>query len=681
MKEKLVIATIITVALVCTSCFIIASSEQVVADDQNTTQNDVLLNQNSDYRMMIGDNLYLTTYPNYVGYVVISGYGPSYDYSEKEVPWSEIGLDKDKIKDVWIRQSYSQDIEIIGLFKDCKNLTSVSIESPVKIGASAFKDCASLKTVDFDKIKYVGNSAFENCTSLERVHLDYGDEKGSYYFTFIVGDNAFKNCTALKSIYLNNVDKIGKSAFENCKSLVAADIWVRNELKEATFKDCDGLKFVFFERPTNNIGKEAFMGCTSLLQVYLKGQNVIEDKAFYDCISLDVIDFGHIKSIGRYAFAFSAIKNVDVAPESISDHAFIGCSKLKTAKIYGDIKYLESGVFKDCISLESVYFDKPIDIGDSAFNGCSSLKNISMEKIRNIGNSAFADCSDLKVLSFPQSEDIKIKIGDYAFKNCNIERLEIGDSVIEIGTNAFFNETNPGSLSKIVFGNSLETIGDKPFSFDLLTEDGTKITDVKDLNGSIFLKEGDSYVRHAKVAVTVDEYVVLTYEGKEYSDETIYVGVGEKVVIVYRSMEKCDATLFINIEEIEGQEGKPIDLTISEDTYITVRYVPSAEGGDPEDHKKLVTFEEGIIVMDGDEIVENGSYVDYGTELTVSIADGSDFVKIKVGNTVVDGKWIVSEDVSFKGFKPEDNHSEITSVVAIAAIASVVLGLFVLCRH
>ena len=82
-----------------------------------------------------------------------------------------------------------------------------------------------------------------------------------------IGDKAFKNNTKLKKVRLNsNIDNIGTSAFENCKSLTSINLNQTNIkiVKSATFKECIKLKGLTFPKGISKIGTNAFKDCKSL---------------------------------------------------------------------------------------------------------------------------------------------------------------------------------------------------------------------------------------------------------------------------------------------------------------------------------------------------------------------------------------------------------------------------------
>lgn len=80
-------------------------------------------------------------------------------------------------------------------------------------------------------------------------------------------------------------------------------------------------------------------------------------------------------------------------------------------------------------------------IGDYAFYFCTKLETVTLtgseHNLVSIGESAFHNCGALKVFNPP---DTLQSIGRYAFVNCtSLSFIEIGDNVLDIGYNAFYN--------------------------------------------------------------------------------------------------------------------------------------------------------------------------------------------------------------------------------------------------
>ena len=101
-----------------------------------------------------------------------------------------------------------------GLFKDCANLTSVSIPIEVSnIGADTFRDCTSLTDVDLGIVSRISTNAFYGCTSLR--YMFFPD-----FATIQIDGGAFDGCTALSSLEFmsGTLPTVTNSAFPSAPS-------------------------------------------------------------------------------------------------------------------------------------------------------------------------------------------------------------------------------------------------------------------------------------------------------------------------------------------------------------------------------------------------------------------------------------------------------------------------------
>lgn len=112
-----------------------------------------------------------------------------------------------------------------------------------------------------------------------------------------------------------------------------------------------------------------------------------------------------------------------------------------------------------------------IGIGDNAFKDTQNVYYLTVpEEIKYVGESAF-EHSFLKEITFVNIEHIS----DFAFKNCTqLEKIELGDGVGKIGTEAFCHT----AITSVVFPATTEEIGPGAFAYceSLQTIDFSRIT-------------------------------------------------------------------------------------------------------------------------------------------------------------------------------------------------------------
>ena len=147
---------------------------------------------------------------------------------------------------------------------------------------------------------------------------------------------------------------------------------------------------------------------------------------------------------------------------SISNYAFMNCSKLTTINIPENCNSLGTSAFESCTALTSVTLTSECTtIGDYAFAGCSSLALVTMaEGLEKIGEGAFFQCthSNFKTMNLPQSVE---EIGESAFALCtNLKTVTIGNQLYQLSPSTFQLCQN---LTTITLGNNILEIGEGCF--------------------------------------------------------------------------------------------------------------------------------------------------------------------------------------------------------------------------
>ena len=205
-----------------------------------------------------------------------------------------------------------KDIIPVGLFRNCDNLTSLTIpDSVTTIGDRAFSGCDSLTSVTIpNRVTTIGNSAFSGCRSLTSVTIPDS--------VTTIGNSAFSECRSLTSVTIpDSVTTIGKYAFSGCagKAIINCNIP---------------------DRTSGNDYHDVFYGA-KFTEVII-GDNVtrIGYGAFYECSSLTSVTIGDsVTTIGWHAFAY--------------------CESLTSVTIPNSVTTIGDEAFKSCSSLTSVY--------------------------------------------------------------------------------------------------------------------------------------------------------------------------------------------------------------------------------------------------------------------------------------------------------------------------------------
>lgn len=394
-------------------------------------------------------------------------------------------------------------------------VTGVKIPASVNtIGKLAFNECSALKTVEFEdsglsvdyktllekeqkSVWIIGDYAFYKCTSLT------GALKIPDWVTTI-GQYAFSECAGLSSLSLgNSVAIIDNAAFLSCSGIGGA-LTIPDSvtiINNAAFSGCSSLTSLTLGKSVKTIGNYAFSSCTGLL-----GKLEIPDS---------------VTKIGDGAFQMSSrpgsISDIIIGEsvESIGNNAFEYCARNSgTLTIRpSDIKLtIGNSAFSGCTGFtgELIIPNRVTSIGARAFNGCTGFTgNLTIpESVESIGDNAFESCKgfgDLVINAqiptigrytfYASLFTGKLVIGggvkrieNYAFQDQGFVSLYINSdptnsviiednafiyvkfagtidlsSVKSIGNGAFSFGGSQGSIDTLIFGSSLESIGNRAF--------------------------------------------------------------------------------------------------------------------------------------------------------------------------------------------------------------------------
>ena len=461
----------------------------------------------------------------------------------------------------------------------------------------------------------------------------------------------------------------------------------------------DNIKTVVIESGVKSIGDSAFEDHKSLKSVVI-GDSVtaIGKYAFSGCSGLKDVTIGKcVESIGEHAFSGCAMESVVIGDSvtSIDQYAFNGCKSLKTVNVGNTLDTISISTFNDCTSLESVVIgDSVRSIGSHAFYRCESLKTIHLGKsVEKIEYNAFFLCN--KIESFTTDDDNKtFKSSNGVLYNADCTKLIkyagtakefiVPEGVDSIEAYAFGDNIYLKSLiikdtvqtieDDAIYESSLDRISIDPgcnakrssFGVDVYDANGeTELTDSDDFNGFVFLKKNDAYVRQTthKISFIWNE-----------DSLTMQYYVGEKIDIP-GSLIKKGYDITFDPDLPEKMPAKDLDVDVS---WSIIKCTVTISG-------------EGVTVKNGDIIIESGDKVDYGTELTVTIAGKDNYTAlVKVGDEIVNKTWKVTGDVTFTGIyfknsEGSESKSDNTTAIIIAGVAVVIVaglvGFFILNRH
>ena len=420
-------------------------------------------------------------------------------------------------------------------FYGCSNLKNISLpNSVVSIGGYAFEQCSSLVSVTIpNSVKSIGSGAFQGCEALAHVYseienpfaIDNDVFPGEYIYENNYGYHKTNKAAVLHVPYGTTADYKaldGWNIFENIVEPKDGDVFtgytiegiemsfVITSAKDKTCKVSSGSSKAAIANTTKgmvtipeivrgykviSIGDHAFIGCTSMTGSFIPTSvESIGASAFNGCVTIDSIAIpASVTNLGSLAFGnCSGLRSVRVAyeePFAIADDVFpyeqatlyvpVGTKKkYRATDGWKNFKIIDSGSLEegDVFSAETVEgivmtfmvtseSEKTCQVGandgNKAITSCRGKVTIPImakgHTVTYIGANAFLDCN-LDSINIPNTVS---GIGDKAFENCtNLKLLVIPNGLVNIGARSFFGCSD---LASITIPNSVKSIGQYAF--------------------------------------------------------------------------------------------------------------------------------------------------------------------------------------------------------------------------
>ncbi|MDR0206755.1 MAG: leucine-rich repeat protein [Bacteroidales bacterium] len=282
-----------------------------------------------------------------------------------------------------------------------------------------------------EKVTLIYPEAFKNCTQLETIDIKDGspDIFLSFWWAYFMNDGTFYGCDNLTSLYLGrNLESHGGftngplgTPFKESKLKYITIGSSVTKFNENSFKGCGELTSLTFKSGSSltSIADHAFDGCSKLQTELIIPEKVtyIGVRAFNDCFLLpSVIIPPSVEEINAVAFKnCKRLKTVEIKGEDTSP----------ILEIWGDAWSPTNEHFKGCDSLETLYLDRNLPIGDgfgwtynaAPFRGISGLKYLTIgNNVETINADSFRDCIGLKNVSIGSGVN---SIGTQSFYNCS----------------------------------------------------------------------------------------------------------------------------------------------------------------------------------------------------------------------------------------------------------------------
>ena len=221
--------------------------------------------------------MYEMTNDNWNEAVVISSYD---EY------WGDIVIPETVTTVIWIEyEEYTVTATVTGIaegaFRDCDQLTSVSLPNTIKsIGRNAFYGCSALHELTLpSSLTTIGSSAFGYCTSLSSIIIPSSVTSIDW--------NAFYCCTGLTDVTILSPVTQLNGTFFGCTGLTSIELPQSLITLDGTFSGCTGLTSIVVPSSVGYIGARTFDGCTALTSVVLPSSlSYLAEQAFFNCNNL-----------------------------------------------------------------------------------------------------------------------------------------------------------------------------------------------------------------------------------------------------------------------------------------------------------------------------------------------------------------------------------------------------------
>ena len=242
-------------------------------------------------------------------------------------------------------------------FKDCRDLTSITIPSSVtSLGKRCFEWCSGLTSITIpSSVTSLGEDCFEWCSGLTSITIPSSVTS--------LGGGCFYGCSGLTSITIpSSVTSLGESCFLYCSGLTSITIPSSvTSLGESCFLYCSGLTSITIPSSVTSLGESCFSECWRLTSITIPSSvTSLGDYCFYNSSGLTSVTIpSSVTSLGNYCFeGCSGLTSITI-PSSVTSlgrSCFSDCSGLTSITIPSSVTSLGRSCFSDCSGLETVYF-------------------------------------------------------------------------------------------------------------------------------------------------------------------------------------------------------------------------------------------------------------------------------------------------------------------------------------
>ena len=162
-------------------------------------------------------------------------------------------------------------------------------------------------------------------------------------------------------------------------------------------------------------------------------------------------------------------------PDSLSEipeRAFSDCTGLVRVKLPSSLEKIGASAFEGCSNLETsgasgesqfVLPNTLTEVGEDAFKDCGDLTSVTIGTgLKDIPDGMFDNCDSISSLTFAEGSTVE-KIGEGAFRDNNLGKVTLPDSLKYIGAYSFENNDS-SSFSSITVPAGVVTVSAYAFS-------------------------------------------------------------------------------------------------------------------------------------------------------------------------------------------------------------------------
>ena len=237
-------------------------------------------------------------------------------------------------------------------------------------------------------VEGIGTQAFMSCRNLTSVSLTSSIK--------IIRDRAFMYCSGLSSITIpGSVETIDKYAFTGCSSL--AGITLREGLKTIGMQAMSAIGLTSITLPAS---LESIDGSSLSCNTSLPAINVSADNPTY--VSIDGVLYTRdgktlvTYPAGKSGTAYTVLDGVQV----IANNAFDRARSLTEVNLPNSLRQVQTSAFRECNALRQMVYPRGVtSIANSAMDNCNSMTHVTLPStLTYLGSNAFARCTSLSTI-------------------------------------------------------------------------------------------------------------------------------------------------------------------------------------------------------------------------------------------------------------------------------------------